>query len=245
MRGFRVAVIDCDYPQYSVLRQRQRDTASAEASALVRQRLEAQFGRLDRQPYPVLAARPQTALREWEQYAARGQESCQAVLFDLPGTMGTEGVLSTLAALDYLVVPLKADRMVLESSLNFAATLNDRLITTGASRLRGIFLFWNLVDRRERNRLYDIYATGISQLGLRLLPALPAASTVWITMVVTSSSELVLYQTLSLSSFWIALTLVAEMVLPSALITKTSHLSATLIGVPARVMVPLTTASFW
>jgi len=25
------------------------------------------------------------------------------------------------------------------------------------------------VDRRERNRLYDIYATGISQLGLRLL----------------------------------------------------------------------------
>ena len=169
MRGFRVAVIDCDYPQYSVLRQRQRDTASAEASALVRQRLEAQFGRLDRQPYPVLAARPQTALREWEQYAARGQESCQAVLFDLPGTMGTEGVLSTLAALDYLVVPLKADRMVLESSLNFAATLNDRLITTGASRLRGIFLFWNLVDRRERNRLYDIYATGISQLGLRLL----------------------------------------------------------------------------
>jgi hypothetical protein len=59
--------------------------------------------------------------------------------------------------------------MVLESSLNFAATLNDRLITTGASRLRGIFLFWNLVDRRERNRLYDIYATGISQLGLRLL----------------------------------------------------------------------------
>ena len=24
-------------------------------------------------------------------------------------------------------------------------------------------------DRRERNRLYDIYATGISQLGLRLL----------------------------------------------------------------------------
>ena len=134
MRGVHVAVIDCDYPQYSVLRQRQRDTASAEASALVRQRLEAQFGRLDRQPYPVRAARPQTALREWEQYAARGQESCQAVLFDLPGTMGTEGVLSTLAALDYLVVPLKADRMVLESSLNYAATLNARLVTTGASR---------------------------------------------------------------------------------------------------------------
>lgn len=169
MRGFRVAVIDCDYPQYSILRQRQRDAAAVEMSAPLQRRLEGQYSRLGLPPYPVLAARPQTALREWEQYAAREQESRNAVLFDLPGTMGTEGVLSTLAALDYLVVPLKGDRMVLESSLNFAATLNDRLVTTGVSRLQGIFLFWNLVDRRERNHLYDIYETGITQLGLQLL----------------------------------------------------------------------------
>ena len=32
------------------------------------------------------------------------------------------------------------------------------------------------MDRRERNRLYDIYATGISQLGLRLLHSLIQAT---------------------------------------------------------------------
>ena len=50
------------------------------------------------------------------------------MLFDLPGTVGNEGVLSTIVELDYLFIPMKADRIVLESTLNFASVLNDRLI---------------------------------------------------------------------------------------------------------------------
>ena len=50
------------------------------------------------------------------------------VLFDLPGTMGSDGVIAAISALDYLFVPIKADRLVLESTLNFATTVNDRLI---------------------------------------------------------------------------------------------------------------------
>ncbi|KAB3743110.1 ParA family protein, partial [Phocaeicola vulgatus] len=46
------------------------------------------------------------------------------VLFDLPGTMGSDGVIATISALDYLFVPIKADRLVLESTLNFATTVN-------------------------------------------------------------------------------------------------------------------------
>ena len=38
------------------------------------------------------------------------------VLFDLPGTMGSDGVIATISALDYLFVPIKADRLVLEST---------------------------------------------------------------------------------------------------------------------------------
>ena len=55
------------------------------------------------------------------------------VLFDLPGTMGSDGVIAAISALDYLFVPIKADRLVLESTLNFATTINDRLIKTGVS----------------------------------------------------------------------------------------------------------------
>lgn len=84
------------------------------------------------------------------------------VLFDLPGTMGSDGVIATISALDYLFVPIKADRLVLESTLNFATTVNDRLIKTGISNLKALCMFWNMVDRRERTVLYDIYQQGFS-----------------------------------------------------------------------------------
>ena len=45
--------------------------------------------------------------------------------------MGSDGVIAAISALDYLFVPIKADRLVLESTLNFATTINDRLIKTG------------------------------------------------------------------------------------------------------------------
>ena len=91
------------------------------------------------------------------------------VLFDLPGTMGSDGVIAAISALDYLFVPIKADRLVLESTLNFATTINDRLIKTGLSSLKRLCLFWNMVDRRERTTLYDIYQQGFSLLGLDCL----------------------------------------------------------------------------
>ena len=83
--------------------------------------------------------------------------------------MNSAGVISTITALDYLFVPMKADRMILESTLNFATTINDRLITTGQSNIKGLYLFWNLVDRRERNRRFEIYEKGMNQLGWHCL----------------------------------------------------------------------------
>ena len=83
--------------------------------------------------------------------------------------MGSDGVIATISALDYLFVPIKADRLVLESTLNFATTVNDRLIKTGISNLKALCMFWNMVDRRERTVLYDIYQQGFSLLGLDCL----------------------------------------------------------------------------
>ena len=83
--------------------------------------------------------------------------------------MGSDGVIAAISALDYLFVPIKADRLVLESTLNFATTINDRLIKTGLYSLKRMCLFWNMVDRRERTTLYNIYQQGFSLLGLDCL----------------------------------------------------------------------------
>ena len=97
-----------------------------------------------------------------ERYAA------ELVLFDLPGTVGTEGVFSLACNMDYLFIPLKADKMVVESSLGFIHNLRQ-VVIKGADRLREVRLFWTMVDRRERTPLYDRYTEAIERLGIHLL----------------------------------------------------------------------------
>jgi cellulose biosynthesis protein BcsQ len=60
------------------------------------------------------------------------------IFSDLPGTLNTAGVVRTLACMDCVFIPVSADRAVLESTLQFATTLHDNLITTGKSNIKGI-----------------------------------------------------------------------------------------------------------
>ena len=168
LHGIRVAVV-CDYPQHSILKLSNRDKAVVQSSAIYGKLLVSLAENKGVKPYRILCCKPSEAMSEWRKWAAVAEERYDVVLFDLPGTVGNEGVLSTIVELDYLFIPMKADRIVLESTLNFASVLNDRLIKTGRAHLRELFLFWNLVDRRERTPLYEQYEKVLDQLGLRHL----------------------------------------------------------------------------
>ena len=87
----------------------------------------------------------------------------------MPGTVNTEGVIETFSKMDSLFLPMKADKIVMESALSFARILSRQLVENPAIRLKRIFLFWTMVDRREKTSLYDLYDDIIRQLGLPLM----------------------------------------------------------------------------
>jgi cellulose biosynthesis protein BcsQ len=91
------------------------------------------------------------------------------IFFDLPGTLNSEGVLKTLASMDYIFTPVSADRFVLESTLQYATLINDSLISVGRGRIRGLHLFWNMVDGHEKTPLYRVYENAIGELGLTVM----------------------------------------------------------------------------
>jgi len=91
------------------------------------------------------------------------------VLFDLPGTIRSKGVLSTLSQMDYIFVPISADRLVLESALQFVANFKDNLMTTGKAVTKEICLFWTMVDGREKTDIYNLYDEVIGELGISVL----------------------------------------------------------------------------
>ena len=125
--------------------------------------------RLGKKAYPVLCSPPEKAIATADEYVTETDYKPDIVFFDLPGTVNSEGVISSLAGVDYIFTPISADKVVLESSLSFAAAIHKLLVKNEACRLAGLYLFWNMVDGREKTDLYTAYDKTIRELELPLM----------------------------------------------------------------------------
>ncbi|HML66560.1 MAG TPA: ParA family protein [Dysgonomonas sp.] len=166
VRGFNVAIVDCDFPQHSITEMRKRDVEMTLQSEYYKQLAYTQITRTQKKGYIILESKPEYALEEAQKLE---HEELDFIFFDLPGTVNSPGVLKTLSKMDYIFSPIAADRVVLESTLRFVVNINENLITTGRSDIKGLYLFWNMVDGREKSELYKIYETVIDELGLTVL----------------------------------------------------------------------------
>lgn len=164
-----MAVVDCDSPQHSIALMRERDMEGVMKNDDLKVNLYRQYERIRKPAYPVIKSDPEKAMEDLRRYMDEKGETFDIVLFDLPGTLRSEGVVHTVSAMDYIFVPLKADNIVMQSSLQFAKVLEEELIAKGNCNLKGIRLFWNMVDRRGRKDLYDAWNRVIHRMGLRLL----------------------------------------------------------------------------
>lgn len=57
LKGLNVAVIDCDYPQYSLVRMKERDMRTVEHSDYFKQLLKSQYERIKKRPTQLSAQR--------------------------------------------------------------------------------------------------------------------------------------------------------------------------------------------
>jgi cellulose biosynthesis protein BcsQ len=167
VKNYNVAVIDCDYPQHSIVEMRERDIDRVKNNQHYKRLAYEQFKNLNKKAYRVVDSNAADAISVAERLSEENE--LDFIFFDLPGTLNTQGVVKTLAAMDYIFVPVSADRVVLESTLQFASIIHDNLITTGKSRIKDLYLIWNMVDGRERTELYTAYDNAIAELGLQIM----------------------------------------------------------------------------
>lgn len=168
VKGYHVAVIDCDFPQHSIAELRERDFKMVDDDEYYRGMAYEQITRLNgKKFYPVVESSPQDALNDAD--ALSEQEEFDFIFFDLPGTLNNVDLIEALATMDYIIAPVSADRFVVESTLNYLITVRDTIVSTGKSNIKGMYLFWNMVDGREKSDLYQIYEGVITELGFPLL----------------------------------------------------------------------------
>jgi MinD-like ATPase involved in chromosome partitioning or flagellar assembly len=144
-----VAVIDCDYPQLSIANMRKRELENIPKNAALRKLAMTTFSEHGKDSYTVKSATTADAIEVAEKLAS--EQSLDYVFFDLPGTVNQSGILHVIQQMDYIFTPISADRRVIESSLSFL------LILRQLSREIKPYVFWNMVDGREKTNLYDAY----------------------------------------------------------------------------------------
>jgi len=169
VQGHNVAVIDCDAPQHSIHGLRERETKLIDESLYFKALACDHFRKIKKNAYPVIASDALNALDDAERMLAEEDAKPNIVFFDMPGTLKSNGVVKTLSQMDYIFAPMSADRFVVESTLQFAVMFRDNLMTTGQAKTKGLYLFWTMVDGREKNGLYDVYEDVIADMGLSIL----------------------------------------------------------------------------
>lgn len=100
-----------------------------------------QFSALGKKAYVVIESSPENAIED----ANRVMEELKPdfVFFDLPGTINNPAVVHALSIMDYIIAPISADRLVLESTLQYVITVSDTLITPGKAKIKGMYLLWS------------------------------------------------------------------------------------------------------
>ena len=176
VKGYNVAVVDCDFPQYSIHDMRKRDLKAVIEDGHYKMLAYEQLKRLKKNPYTIRCSRAEDAIRTAENLTD-AQPDLDFVFFDLPGTINNADVVRTIAKMDYIFTPIIADRVVMESSIKFATVINEQMISTGKSGIKGIYLVWNMVDGREKTELYKAYDKVCAEFALPILETfLPTTS---------------------------------------------------------------------
>ena len=119
VKGYNVAVVDCDAPQNSIADLRAREVKVIDESTYFKALACDHFRRVKKKAYPVIASNAVNALDDADKMLRAEATKPDLVFFDLPGTLKSEGVVKTLSQMDYIFAPISADRLVVESSLQF------------------------------------------------------------------------------------------------------------------------------
>lgn len=167
--GRSVLVVDCDYPQWSIHEQRQRELQLIDGSDRYKLMLMRQYKATEQKIWPVLNCCLSEAIQEAERFLDKRFEQFDYVLFDLPGATAVKGVLPLVSSLDRVFVPMKADKMVMESSVVFARLVAESFIPDPRYATAGVHMFWTMIDRRERTPLYGQYEEALARFGLSVM----------------------------------------------------------------------------
>jgi ATPases involved in chromosome partitioning len=168
VKNKNVAIVDCDTLQYSVSHMRKRDMQTVDKTDEYKQLMMVQWDRIKKKAYTVVESSPSEARSKINELLETNPE-LDIILVDLPGSLSSEGVFKTIINMDYVLTPIIADRIIMQSTMSFATAVLDYLKGKPEIPLKDFLFFWNRVDRRASTEVYDAYKKIMERLNLKVL----------------------------------------------------------------------------
>lgn len=168
VKNKNVAVVDCDTLQHSVSHMRKRDMQTVDKTDEYKQLMMAQWERIQKKAYTVIESSPSEARSKINELLDTNP-ILDIILVDLPGSLSSDGVFKTIINMDYVLTPIVADRMIMQSTMSFATAVLDYLKGKTGIPLKDFYFFWNKVDRRASTEVYDAYKKIMNKLNLKVL----------------------------------------------------------------------------
>lgn len=166
-KNLNVTIIDCDSPQHSLVRMRERDKKAAANNAYYQQLLNQQWERVKKKAYPIVGATAEKAREAADELAANGDYDL--IFVDLPGTVESTGVFRTIVNMDYVLTPTTPDLIIMQSTLAFSTTVLDYVRNTKDVPLKDIIFFWNRLKKRTNVEVFKSYSEVMRELHLTVL----------------------------------------------------------------------------
>ena len=92
--GYNVALVDCDYPQFSLEKMRKRDLKQIETDDEYRILAYEQFTKLGKKTYPIITSKAENAIQSATEYAKAMNTTFDIVLLASPIVAPTSTILS-------------------------------------------------------------------------------------------------------------------------------------------------------
>ena len=141
---FKIAVIDCDFPQHTIAKKRQRELKVIENSIHLKQAYDRVYA--TQSPYPIIP----TDLSSIELALSKiDRADYDYIFFDIKGTMDQENIVPFLKSVNVFFIPVLQEETAIISSLEFYESLLKQ-IKPISTNYEYCSMFFNLVPGQNR-----------------------------------------------------------------------------------------------
>lgn len=150
--GKPVTVIDADFPQHSFDATRRSELVSIQNDEEIQSLYVTLYPEMNRQMYKVYKGSLEELSVFLDELKSRGGED-ELVFIDMPGTMNVKGFDRVASQLDYVILPMEADKMTFTAGLQ-TLDLFDRFREARGATYK-LLMLWNKYKKSENSSLLD------------------------------------------------------------------------------------------